>query len=146
MYTLIMKKTTTELNIGIAQRLIFALDHSGYGNFSTRQLGILFQVTHVTISRWIKGVARPSFSAAYFLCEILSISFEWLYTGKGQMYRPNLTLNEQSLLEIYRNLNQKGQEKLIKTAYIKLATFEIKPRTKIKNQIALKLVTKKQIE
>lgn len=74
------------------------------------------------IRRW--DTQKPSYDKVIAVAEKLNISFDWLITGKEST---ELTPEEQTLVNLYRNTNDIGQPLIIKHAEDTQAAL---PRTK----------------
>jgi len=131
------------LRKGFSKRFNDALAYKGYQNKSFAELSLVFKTSRQTIHKWLHKDIYPSVLSAKLICEELDVSFEWLMLGEGLMGRgQKITVSQMAIIKIYNNLTLPGKKRLTKLALEELMQYEIKPRTKVENQTALKLVSK----
>lgn len=115
---------------------------------SLGELKEIFGVSRTLIHQWQNKGGVPSIYSAKILSDVLSISYEWLLTGFGDIEGFQMqTPDEIALIEKYRNLTKQGRRKIMITAFTECNDHEIKPSTDTERlsakQSALKLVSKK---
>lgn len=91
-------------------------------NLTLEQLGLIFNVTKQTISRWETGDRLPSIEIVYMLSEYFNVTTDYLlgksdyketYETKSDNVQLNLTGKELELLEEFRTLD-KYEQNIIK--------------------------------
>ena len=73
------------------------------------QLAEKLGITDKAISKWERGIAMPDTSIMLELCDILSISVNELLNGEKIIMENNQQKNEQILLEMAKELEQKNR-------------------------------------
>ena len=73
------------------------------------QLAEKLGITDKAISKWERGVAMPDTSIMLELCDILGISVNELLSGEKINMENNNQKNEQLLLEMAKDLEQKNK-------------------------------------
>ncbi len=74
-----------------------------------------------TVSDWINKNTSPKIEHLYLIAEFFNVSFNYLMTGMEKAI-PNLTNDEQQLLEVYNNLEQDDKIRVYERA---LTLFDI---------------------
>ncbi len=78
-------------------------------NLTQMQLAEKLGITDKAVSKWERGVAMPDTSIMLELCEILCISVNDLLTGEKINMENNNQKNEQLLLDMAKELEQKNK-------------------------------------
>ena len=78
-------------------------------NLTQMQLAEKLGITDKAISKWERGIAMPDSSIMLELCDILSISVNELLNGEKIIMENNQQKNEQILLEMAKELEQKNK-------------------------------------
>lgn len=81
-------------------------------NLAISQLEKKAQLTNATIDKWEKG-QKPSYDKLYRVAETLKVSLDWLITGKES---EALTPDEEKLVELYRQADERGKRRIIRSA------------------------------
>jgi len=105
----------------IEQEMIFV-------NFSQRISTLLMETNHTqaelsrfigvkanTVSDWINKGTSPKIEHLYRIADFFSVSFDYLFIGKNSEIRDisELTENEQEMLDVFKQFNEREQIKLI---------------------------------
>ena len=78
-------------------------------NLTQLQLAEKLNITDKAISKWERGIAMPDTSIMLLLCDILGISVNELLSGEKLIMENNNQKNEQLLLEMAKELEQKNK-------------------------------------
>ena len=78
-------------------------------NLTQMQLAEKLGITDKAVSKWERGMAMPDSSIMLELCDILEISVNELLSGEKIMMENNNQKNEQLLLEMTKELEQKNK-------------------------------------
>ena len=78
-------------------------------NLTQLQLADKFGITDKAISKWERGIAMPDTSIMLELCDILGISVNELLSGEKINMENNDQKNEQLLLDMAKELEQKNK-------------------------------------
>ena len=82
-----------------------------------KQVALTLHVSCPTVSNWESGKINPNVENLKALCELYQVSSDYLLGLKEQKAfsgnEPPLTEDEQLLIQIYRQINQEGQEKTL---------------------------------
>ena len=78
-------------------------------NLTQMQLSEKLGITDKAISKWERGIAMPDTSIMLELCEILGISVNELLSGEKISMENNNQKNEQLLLDMAKELEQKNK-------------------------------------
>ena len=78
-------------------------------NLTQMQLAEKLGITDKAISKWERGIAMPDSSAMLELCDILGISVNELLSGEKISMENNNQKNEQLLLDMAKELEQKNK-------------------------------------
>ena len=78
-------------------------------NLTQMQLAEKLSITDKAISKWERGIAMPDTSIMLELCDILGISVNELLSGEKICMENNLQKNEQLLLDMAKELQQKNK-------------------------------------
>ena len=78
-------------------------------NLTQMQLAEKLGITDKAISKWERGIAMPDSSIMLELCDILGISVNELLSGEKIMMENNNQKNEQLLLDMAKELEQKNK-------------------------------------
>ncbi len=78
-------------------------------NLTQAQLAEQLNITDKAISKWERGIAMPDSSIMLELCNILGISVNELLSGEKILMENNKQKNEQLLLELAKDLEQKNK-------------------------------------
>ena len=78
-------------------------------NLTQMQLSEKLGITDKAISKWERGIAMPDSSIMLDLCEILGISVNELLCGEKIIMENNNQKNEQLLLDLAKEINQKNK-------------------------------------
>ena len=79
------------------------------GNLTQMQLAEKLGITDKAVSKWERGVAMPDTSIMLELCDILGISVNELLSGERNSMENNNQKNEQLLLEMAKELENKNE-------------------------------------
>ena len=79
------------------------------GNLTQMQLAEKLGITDKAVSKWERGVAMPDTSIMLELCDILGISVNELLSGERNSMENNHQKNEQLLLEMAKELENKNE-------------------------------------
>lgn len=74
------------------------------------QLSELTQINAGTITKYEKGINKPTIDNIISLSQNLNVSINWLIIGKEEL--TNLSEDEKSILEKYNMLNEKNKGKV----------------------------------
>ena len=77
--------------------------------FTQVQLAEQLGITDKAVSKWERGVAMPDSSIMLELCDILGISLNELFSGEKISMENNNQKNEQLLLDMAKELEQKNK-------------------------------------
>lgn len=93
---------------------------------SQQQLAELVGCSQPSMSEWERDVSNPSVESLAMMANVLSVSFEWLAVGRGQMqyipteasqnvakYIVSMPPDQQELLDNYRKLSQAKRQALL---------------------------------
>ena len=78
-------------------------------NLTQMQLAETLGITDKAVSKWDRGIAMPDTSLMLLLCDILGISVNELLSGEKISMENNNQKNEQLLLDITKELEQKNK-------------------------------------
>ena len=78
-------------------------------NLTQSQLAEKLYITDKAVSKWERGVAMPDTSIMLELCDILSINVNELLSGEKIIMENNNQKNEQLLLDMAKELEQKNK-------------------------------------
>lgn len=78
-------------------------------NLTQMQLAEKLGITDKAVSKWERGIAMPDTSIMLELCDILGISVKELLSGEKISMENNSEKNEQLLLEMAQELEQKNK-------------------------------------
>ena len=78
-------------------------------NLTQMQLAEKLGITDKAVSKWERGIAMPDTSLMLLLCDILGISVNELLSGEKISMENNNQKNEQLLLDITKELEQKNK-------------------------------------
>ena len=87
----------------------FIADCRNRKNLTQMQLAEKLGITDKAVSKWERGVAMPDTSIMLELCDILSISVNELLSGEKISMENNNQKNEQLLLDMAKELEQKNK-------------------------------------
>lgn len=107
-----------------ADRLRQMLDRARFeeGRGRTSALADRYAVSRETARKWLAGLALPELARIIELAKDFDASFEWLATGRGQIYLlvaeksavyRRLTDNERRLLDAFRKLPENKRRQLL---------------------------------
>ncbi len=135
--------------VNFTLRLKEALVFSGHSEKTLAELAELFGAcSRAIVHAWLHDRKIPSTARAVIISQALSVSFEWLLTGNGNIEGFAMkTPDEIAIMSKYRDLKRAGKRKFIKLIFTECAEHEInklKPTDRIiEKQAALKLVPSK---
>ena len=101
----------------------FIAEYRKKANLTQMQLAEKLGITDKAISKWERGVAMPDTSIMLELCDILGISVNELLSGERINMENNNEKNEQLLLDMAKDIEQKN--KTIWTAMWAIMTVSI---------------------
>ena len=78
-------------------------------NLTQMQLAEKLNITDKAVSKWERGIAMPDSSIMPELCELLGISINELFYGEKIKMENNTQKNEQLLLDMAKELEQKNK-------------------------------------
>lgn len=99
----------------ITERLFSILAKKG---LSQKELGLYIGANEKTVSAWKKNNSLPPSDKLSDISDFLGISLELLVTGQEKCSSPELTENEQRMLQVFKNLTPTQQGELIGRASI----------------------------
>lgn len=93
------------------ERILKLLSDNG---ITAKKLTADIGISSSAISEWKKGKGKPSAEAIIKLADYFGVSTDYLLTGKNNTQENNaLSDNENKLLQLFKELNNEGQLKLI---------------------------------
>ena len=114
-------------------------------NMTAKELTEKLQIGKSSITEWKNGKTKPSINSLIGISQIFDVSLDWLLTGDGE--RPKnkevasiekkLSIDEETLLDSYREMNSEGKKKLQKDAKYIWAEHR-KPRGDLSNSLSVK--------
>jgi transcriptional regulator with XRE-family HTH domain len=105
----------------IKDRIIEALK---YNRMSAKELSDKTGISKSSISQYMSGYAKPKHDRIYLIAKALHVDEAWLIGYDVPMvketFTQNLSPNEKNLLDIYRDLDDKGQHTVDTVARMEL--------------------------
>lgn len=100
-----------------------------------KELGKRIGTTESAISLYERGLREPPFQALLMMAEELGTTVGYLLGAEEQKTVPALTVTENQLLEIFRQLNDDGQTACLTMARSLLLNFAQKNHTNFVNEV-----------
>ena len=84
------------------------------------EFGKLINVAQTSISQWEQNRTKPDIETAKKIVDIFNVSLEYIYGNEGLVYtnKIELTLEEQLLIELYKNATDQGRAAATETLKI----------------------------